>query len=47
MKTCMKESSEKAMEIKFELKLNVDEQQNDKTFQVKSDLDESQLPEPP
>ena len=37
----MKESSEKAMEINIELRLNVDEQQDDKTFKVKSDIDDS------
>ena len=36
----MKESSEKAMEIKIELRLNVDEQQDDKTFKVKSYIDD-------
>ena len=35
----MKESSEKAMEINIQLWLNVDEQQDDKTFKVKSDID--------
>ena len=37
----MKESSEKAMEIDIELRLNVDKQQDDETFKVKSDIDES------
>ena len=37
----MKESSEKAMGINIELRLNVDEQQDDKTFKVKSDIDDS------
>ena len=37
----MKESSEKAMEIIIELRLNVDEQQDDKIFKVKSDIDDS------
>ena len=37
----MKESSEKAIEINIELRLNVDEQQHDKTFQVKSYIDDS------
>ena len=36
----MKESSEKAMEIKIELRLNVDEQQDAKTFKVQSDIDD-------
>ena len=31
----MKESSENAMEVNNELRLNVDEQQGDKTFKVK------------
>ena len=34
----MKESFEKAMEINIELRLNVAEQQDDKTFKVKSDI---------
>ena len=38
----MKESSENAMEINFKLRLNVDEQQDDKTFKVKSDIDDSE-----
>ena len=37
----MKESYEKAMEIDIELRLNVDEKQDDKTFKVKSDIDDS------
>ena len=37
----MKESSEKAMAINIELRLNVDKQQDDKTFKVKSDIDDS------
>ena len=37
----MKESSEKAMEVKHELRLIVDEQQDDKTLKVKSDIDDS------
>ena len=37
----MKESSEKAMEIDIELRLNVDEKQDDKTLKVKSDIDDS------
>ena len=37
----MKESSEKAMEINIALRLNVDEQQDDKTFKVKLDIDDS------
>ena len=37
----MKESSEKAMEINIELRLNVDEQQDDNTFNVKSDIEYS------
>ena len=36
----MKESSEKAMEIKIELRLNVDEQQDEKTFKVRSYIDD-------
>ena len=49
----MKESSEKAMENNIELRLNVDEQQDDKIFKDKSDIDDSdevkksQLPQPP
>ena len=45
----MKESSEKAVEINIEHRLNVAEQQDDKTFKVKSDMKfkKSQLPEPP
>ena len=35
----MKESSEKAVEINGELSLYVDEEQNDKTFKVKSYID--------
>ena len=35
----MNESYEKAMEINIELRLNVDEQQDDKTFKVKSGID--------
>ena len=40
-KTCnlgvysMKKSSEKAMEVNIELRLNIDEQQDDKTFKVR------------
>ena len=37
----MKESSEKALEVINELRVNVDEQQDDKTFKVKSDIDDS------
>ena len=37
----MKESSEKAMEIYIELRLNVDEQQDDRTLKVKSDINHS------
>ena len=37
----MRESSEKAMEVNNELRLNVYEQQDDKTFKVKSDIDDS------
>ena len=37
----MKESSEKAMEVNIELRLNIDEPQDDKTFKVKSDIDDS------
>ena len=37
----MKESSEKAMEVNNEPRLNVDEQQDDKTFKVKSHIDDS------
>ena len=37
----MKESSEKAMEINIEVRLNVYEQQYDKIFKVKSDIDDS------
>ena len=37
----MKESSEKAMEVNNEPRLNVDEQQDDKTLKVKSDIDDS------
>ena len=36
----MKESSEKAMEIKIELRLNVDEQEDAKRFKVQSDKDD-------
>ena len=37
----MKDSSEKAMQVNNESILNVDEQQDDKTFKVKSDIDDS------
>ena len=37
----MNDSSEKAMKANIELRLNVDEQQDDKTFKVKSDVDDS------
>ena len=37
----MKESSENAMEVNIELRLNVDKQLDDKTFKVKSDIDNS------
>ena len=37
----MKESSEKAMEVNNELRLNVDEEQDDKTLKVKSDINDS------
>ena len=37
----IKESSEKAMEVNNELRLNVDEEQDDKTLKVKSDIDDS------
>ena len=37
----MKESSENALKVKIELRLNVDEQQDDKTFKVKSEIDDS------
>ena len=36
----MKESSENAMEVNNELRLKVDEQQDDKTLKVKSDIDD-------
>ena len=36
-----KESSEKAMYINIELRLNVDEQQDDKTFKMTSDIDDT------
>ena len=36
----MKESSENAIEDNNELRLNVDEQQDDKTLKVKSDIDD-------
>ena len=39
----MKESSEKAMEVNNESRLNVDEQQDDKTFKVKSDIADSDV----
>ena len=38
----MKESSENAMEVNIELGLNVDRQQDDKKFKVKSDIDDSE-----
>ena len=38
----MKESFEKEMEVNIELRLNVEEQQYDKTFKVKSDIDDSE-----
>ena len=37
----MNDSSEKAMEFNNEPRLNVDEQQDDKTCKVKSDIDDS------
>ena len=37
----MRDSFEKAMEVNIELRLNVDEQQDDKAFKVKSDIDYS------
>ena len=37
----MKESSENALEVNIELRLNVDKQLDDKTFKVKSDIDNS------
>ena len=37
----MKDISEKAMEVNNELRVNVDEQQDDKTFKLKSDIDDS------
>ena len=37
----MKESSEKAIDINIELRVNVDEQQDDQIFKVKSDIDDS------
>ena len=37
----MKDSSEKAMKVNIELRVNVDEQQYDKTFRVTSDIDDS------
>ena len=37
----MKESLEKEMKVNIELRLNDDEQQYDKTFEVKSDIDDS------
>ena len=37
----MKDSSENAMEVNIELRLNVDKQLDDKTFKVKSDIDNS------
>ena len=37
----MKESSDKAMEINIELRVNVDEQQDDKISKIKSDIDDS------
>ena len=36
----MKECSEKAMEVNTEPRLNVYEQQDEKTFKVKSDIDD-------
>ena len=37
----MKESSEKAMEVNYDLRLNVDVQQDDKKIKVNSDIDDS------
>ena len=37
----MKESSENAIEVNSELRLNVDKQQDDKTLKVKPDIDDS------
>ena len=37
----MKENSEKSMEVNNKLRLNVDEQQDEKTLKVKSDIDDS------
>ena len=37
----MKDSSEKAIEVNNELRVNVDEQQDDKTLKVKSDINDS------
>ena len=37
----MKESSEKAMEVNNEFRLNVDELQNDKKCKKKSDIDDA------
>ena len=42
----MKEGSEKAMEVDNEPRLNVGEQQEENTFKVKSDIDDSdEVPE--
>ena len=37
----MKDSSEKTVEVNNEPRVNVDEQQDDKTFKVKADTDDS------
>ena len=37
----MKESSEKTMEVNIELRLNIDEPQDNKTLKVKSDIYDS------
>ena len=37
----MNRSSEKAIEVISELRLNLDEQQDDTTFKIKSDSDDS------
>ena len=37
----MKESSERSMEVNNELRFNVDEQQDEKTFKTISDMDDS------
>ena len=37
----IKESTEKAMEVNNDVRVNVDEQQDDKTLKVNSDIDDS------